>query len=270
MQLTNHTDLVSGYLWTNFTATGKQTLSNTNSTQAQLASTLTSELNTILQGGSIYDSTRFAAVNLSGRTRRLLLLNPTGSDLVRLNRFLIEDAYGGEINRLPSTLFDVSFYLPSQVGPLDALGFYTLLSGASSFVTWQIGLPVGATNQWMVQEFRNGGTNSTLLNWAPATGCWTLTEGTGNDERIETRTIVSNVVAGVTNAIETQQVSNGAGAVSDWTTEVYQEFGWGYELVTVTNDPGGANLVTRFTFNTDTNDQATYGKTASITYPDGF
>ncbi len=153
---------------------------------------------------------------------------------------------------------------------MDALGFYSLLSGASSFVTWQIGLPVGATNQWTVQEMRNGGTSTTLLNWAPSTGCWTLTEGTGNDERIETRTIVSNVVAGVTNAIETQQVSNGAGAVSDRTAEVYQQFGWGYELVAVTNDPGGANLVTRFTFNTDTNDQATYGKTASITYPDGF
>ena len=269
-QLTNHTDLVSGYLWTNFSATGQQTLLNRNSTQAQLASTLTTELNNIIEGTSIYDSTRFAGVSLSSRTQRLLVLSPTGGDLIRLNRFLIEDTYAGEINLLPSTQFDVSFYLPSAVGPPDSLGFYTLLSGASSFVTWQIGLPVGATNQWQVQEIRNGATNTTLLSWAPPTGCWTLTEGTGNDARIETRTIVSNVVAGVTNAIETQQVSNGAGVISDRTTEVYQGFDWGYEMIAVTNDPGGANLVTQFTFNTDSSDQATYGKASSITYPDGF
>jgi RHS repeat-associated protein len=270
IQLTNHTDLVSGYLWTNFTATGRQTLTNTNSTLPQLASTLSSELNTILQGPSIYNLNRFSGVSLMGRTKRLLLLNPTGADLVRLNRFLVEDTYSGEINRLASTLFAVNFYLPSQVGPLDSLGFFTLVPGASSFVRWQIGLPPGGTNQWQVQEVRNGATNVTLLSWAPATGCWTLTEGSGADARIETRTIVSNVVAGVTNAIETQQVSNGAGAVSDRTTEVYRQFDWGYEVVTVTNDPGGANLVTRFTFNTDANDQATFGKIASVTYPDGF
>ncbi len=269
-QLTNHVGLLSGYLWTNFSAGGKQVLLDTNSSPPRLASTIVSELNPILQAGPLYNLTRFFGVRLMGKTKRLLLLNPSGGALIILNRFLLEDGYAGEIARLASTQFDVSFYVPSQVGPLDSLGFYTLVPGATSFVTWRIGLPTGATNQWQVQEIRNGTTSTTLLAWTPTAGCWTLTRGTGNEARIETRTIVSNVVAGVTNCLETQQVRDGAGVVSDRTAELYQRFDWGYELVAVTNDPGGANLVTRFAFNTDPNNEATYKKLALVTYPDGF
>jgi RHS repeat-associated protein len=269
-KLTNHVDQVSLFLWTNFTLAAQNTLISPSTTVAQLQSTIIGQVNPILQGPSIYTSNRFAAVTLSGRTRRLLLKNPTGSDLIRLNRFLLEDAYPSDVARLSSSSFDLQFFTPAAVGPKDSLGFFTLLSGATSFVTWRIGLPDNTTNQWQVQEIRNGNTNTSLLQYTPGSGLWTLTRGTGNEARIETRTIVSNVVAGVTNCIETQQIKNGAGTVSDSTAEAYQKFGWGYELVNVTNDPGGANLVTQFTFNTDTNDLATYGQIASIVYPDGF
>lgn len=77
-------------------------------------------------------------------------------------------------------------------------------------------------------------------------------------------------MAGVTRAVETQEIKNGAGTLCDQTVEVFQKFDWGYELVAVTNDPGGANLVTQFTFFSDTNDAATCGKIESIIYPDGY
>ena len=82
--------------------------------------------------------------------------------------------------------------------------------------------------------------------------------------------VVTNTAQGTNYSTETQEVRNGAGALSDRTTEVYQHFDWGYELIAVTNDPGGANLVTSFTFNPNTNDLASGGKMISIVYPDGF
>ena len=273
-KLTNHNDLVSDFLWTHFSTNAQQVLTNINSTVEQIQSTLLGELNPILQGGCIYSNVNFEVVTLSGRTKRLLLRSLQdglqGEALVRLNRFLLEDAYPLEIARLRSTSFDIAFYTPAMVGPLDDLGFFTLQPSASSFATWRIGLPDGATNQWRLQEIRNATTNTTLLAYGPGAGLWTLTRGTGSDARAETRTIVTNSVSGTNFCTETQEVKNGTGTLSDRTTEVYQQFDWGYELVAVTNDPGGANLVTTFTFNGNTNDLAAGKKIVSIIYPDGF
>jgi RHS repeat-associated protein len=274
-------DLNSGFLWSRFSTNAQQVLTNTNSTVQQIQSTLLGELNPILQGPSIFNDLNFDVVPLSGRTRRMLLLNSLmvdgidglqGEALVRLNRFVLEDAFPQEIARLRSTSFDVAFYTPAMVGPLDDLGFFTLQPSASSFVTWRIGLPDGVTNQWRLQEIRNATTNTTLLAYGPGAGLWTLTRGAGTDARVETRTIVTNSVSGTNFCTETQEVKNGTGILSDRTTEVYQGFDWGYELATVTNDPGGADLVTQFTFNTSTNDGDlhTYGKIQSIRYPDGY
>jgi hypothetical protein len=267
--LTNHADAVSQFLWTNFSSTAQQTLI-TNPAVPTLQSTLVQQLNPILQGSSIYTSNRFIAVALSGKTRRLLLQNPSGSDLIRLNRFLVEDTYRGKILLLPSTAFALRFYTAALVGPLDALGYFTLTNNATAFVTWYLGLPAGGTNQWQVQEVRNSATNTTLLQFTPASGLWTLTRGSGNDARVETRTIVTNTASGTNYSTETQAVKNNAGTVCDQTVEVYQRFPWGYDLVTVTNDPAGAKLVTQFTFGCNTNDPPTYGRITSIVHPDGF
>lgn len=58
---------------------------------------LVSDFNTIIQGGTIYDGPRFAGVTLAPETAYLLGRNPSGIDLVRLNRLLIRDAYSTEI-----------------------------------------------------------------------------------------------------------------------------------------------------------------------------
>lgn len=272
--MTNHSDLLSGYLWSNLSAQAQAILAATNATFQQAQYILLTNFNGLIQAGPLYETNRFAPVSLSGRTRRLLLRNPQSGDLlVRLNRFLLEDAYPQGLARLRSSRFDLRFYIAALVGPQDALGFFTVAPNATPFVIWRMGLPDGASNRWELQEIRNGTTNTTLLAYGPSAGVWTLTRGTGGEARVETRTITTNTVSGVTRAVETVEITNGAGTVCDRVVEVFQKFDWGYELVTVTNDPGGANLVTSFTFNTATNsvfEEAAYGKIASIVYPDGF
>ena len=58
---------------------------------------LIDELNQLLLSGPIYDAGVFASVTLSSATQALLAQSPTGFDLVRLNRMLLDDAYSDEL-----------------------------------------------------------------------------------------------------------------------------------------------------------------------------
>lgn len=59
---------------------------------------LISDLNKILQAGSLYDAESFADIELSEQTDELLAQNPqSGEALVRLNRLLLSDAYPHEV-----------------------------------------------------------------------------------------------------------------------------------------------------------------------------
>ena len=99
--LTNSpTDAVSAFLWANFVADGKTALTNRSTTWEVQQTNLTLEINHILVGPSIYNSTRFAGVTLQTDTQQLLAQNPSGQPLVRLNRLLLRDAYSS------------SFYVP--------------------------------------------------------------------------------------------------------------------------------------------------------------
>ncbi|MGA2866768.1 MAG: hypothetical protein ABSF95_20025, partial [Verrucomicrobiota bacterium] len=267
---TNQPDPVSEYLWTNFSAQAQAVLTNTNSTLPQLQSTLVQQFDQIIQAGPIYDAGRFAGVSLPGRTRRLLLLNPQGDALVRLNRFLLEDAYPVELARLLSYGFQVEFYVSWQVGSVDSLGFFTVPPNESGFVIWRVDPPDLTTNNWRLQEIRNGLTNGTTLQYGGASQTWTLTQGAGAEARIETRAVTITTGGGVTNRMETQEIKSGQGTACTRNAEVYQGFPWAYELVAVTNDPGGANLVTRFTYGSDTNNQESYEQVLGIVYPDGY
>jgi RHS repeat-associated protein len=169
---------------------------------------------------------------------------------------------------LTTNSFKFSFYTPSMVGMRDQDGYFTLVADAKPYVVWMIDSPDGTTNQWRRREIRNDTTNITTLIYNK-TNLWTLTQGSGNEARIETRTITTNIVNDVTNRIETQEVRSGASVVSDRTTEVYQKFPWGYEIVAVTNAPGTANLVTTFGYSTNS-DSYDYRQLVFAQYPDGY
>jgi len=54
---------------------------------------LVKDVNQVLAGPSIYDRARFGGVTLRPETQRLVAANPTGQDVARLNKMLLEDAY---------------------------------------------------------------------------------------------------------------------------------------------------------------------------------
>lgn len=67
----------------------------------KLQEALLSELNRLLQAGTLYDAQVFADIELSEQTQALIAENPTeGETLVRLNRWLLADAYPYELASL--------------------------------------------------------------------------------------------------------------------------------------------------------------------------
>jgi hypothetical protein len=60
-------------------------------------SMLAKNLNKIISSGAVYDETRFSGVQLRPETKELLAKNPSGYDLERLNKLLLEDAYPAEL-----------------------------------------------------------------------------------------------------------------------------------------------------------------------------
>ena len=87
---------------------------------ASLVSDMVDALNALIAGPSIFDPVRFADVPLSASTLELLAANPTGADLVRLNRLLLEEAY-------PLPLADAAVALADGDAKLDRV---TLLGRA--------------------------------------------------------------------------------------------------------------------------------------------
>ena len=92
-------DPISQYLWNQLSATDQQVLSNATSTALQQKTVLIAALNQVLRGASIYQALRFGGIPLSEETLVLASQNPTGADLIRLNRLFLQDAYPGEIKQ---------------------------------------------------------------------------------------------------------------------------------------------------------------------------
>jgi subfamily B ATP-binding cassette protein MsbA len=65
---------------------------------------LVSELNLVLTGSSIYEPSRFAGVQLTPQTQRLMAAAPGTVETGRLNRFLLEDAFPLELAKNRSSL----------------------------------------------------------------------------------------------------------------------------------------------------------------------
>ena len=64
-----------------------------------LQTALETELNEILQSGSLYDEKRFENIELSEDVLKLIEDNPQGQDMIELNRLLLEEAYPQEIEK---------------------------------------------------------------------------------------------------------------------------------------------------------------------------
>jgi hypothetical protein len=89
-------DPISAYLWNQFSVSTQGLLTAVTSTPEQQKA-LIQAMDNILKGVLIFETVRFAGVILSPETVALQLQNPQGTDLIRLNRLLLEDAYPLEI-----------------------------------------------------------------------------------------------------------------------------------------------------------------------------
>lgn len=93
-------DPLSAYLKAQFTTATQQLLNGYNSTNLpspELQQALIAGLNVLLSGTSLYNPQRFQQVRLTRTTQTLIAQNPQGTDLLRLNRLLLEEAYPVEL-----------------------------------------------------------------------------------------------------------------------------------------------------------------------------
>ena len=100
-KLKDRADDLSKYLGSQLSPDTQKLLSNyDNGLNPKLQQALIDDLNKIIREQSIYEPQRFSNFTLSSESMSLLTENPQGSDLLRLNRMLLSEAYPQEIARL--------------------------------------------------------------------------------------------------------------------------------------------------------------------------
>jgi uncharacterized protein (TIGR03663 family) len=101
-RLKGHSDPVSAFLWQGLSNPEQALLTNyplSAASSFQLKETLVQALNKLVGGKSLYERERFQGILLRRETARLMGQSPTGANLARLNRLLLEDAYPPELSR---------------------------------------------------------------------------------------------------------------------------------------------------------------------------
>jgi H+/Cl- antiporter ClcA/predicted transcriptional regulator len=152
------TDAVSSYIAAQLSAPTRTLLTNyTGGPDPALKAALTEGFNHIIQGGSVYDPQRFSGVGLSSESSYLLGQKLEGSDLVRLNRALLLDAYRRELSGhygyseiTPALLFLAGLLLAKLLATLVTVG-----SGAVGGVftpTLFLGAALGAVFSLALRE----------------------------------------------------------------------------------------------------------------------
>lgn len=107
-------DPVSQFLGSRFSAGDWQELTNGAVSATKTSSVLAEKLNVLILFGPIYEESRFAGVKLSTQTRDFLAESPRGEPSIRLNRWLLHDAYPAEI-LAPSWLSEKLSWAPLGV-----------------------------------------------------------------------------------------------------------------------------------------------------------
>jgi membrane protein len=124
------------YLWdSRFSAAGKDVLTNQTRSVEERKAALSAELNKAVEGGPIYDASRFARILLSKRTRSLLDQDPQGPELARLNHSLLADAYPVGEDALDTVTSQITGYVSNfQSGKLGVTAVLALIFVAISLL----------------------------------------------------------------------------------------------------------------------------------------
>ena len=78
-------------------------LSHSSEDTKPVLSAVVKELNRIIDESSIYDPARFAGLQLRPETEQLARQNPSGQQLVHLNKLLLEDTYAADLKQAAAT-----------------------------------------------------------------------------------------------------------------------------------------------------------------------
>jgi hopanoid biosynthesis associated RND transporter like protein HpnN len=136
--LTNHTDAVSTYIYERLSPQTKDAMRRPAETnQLPLVQRLlATNLNVILTGPSIFDSSRFSGITLRPQTQQFLKTHDP-EKVVQLNRLLLEDAFPQEISRnnLEELLRALRDYRPF----IEQFTRTTNLATFFDMVNWQFG-----------------------------------------------------------------------------------------------------------------------------------
>ena len=84
---------LSQFIWSQFTLLERQYLADPSLALREKQLVLATALNRLIEGPALLDPQRFAGVNVTDDLRRAFDAKPTGMDLIRLNRRLLEGAY---------------------------------------------------------------------------------------------------------------------------------------------------------------------------------
>lgn len=174
--LTDQKDPVSAFVYQNLSESTRQSLKQPGPGVQQA---LAKDLNNLIQGPVIYDTNRFASVNLQPTTKDLLELhqkdvakvNKTPDEVqtaaetsLHLNRALLEDTYPSEVNKnlLPYWVFLIALFI---VG----MGFAMLQIAANPYVTILGPERTASSRLNLAQSFNSLGTTT-----GPLIGGWLI------------------------------------------------------------------------------------------------
>ena len=117
-------DPVSKYLHMQLSEETQSLLTTSNSDQipsVELLESLTNDINLVLQGEPIYESIRFGNINITDETDFLLNGIERTDNHLRLNRWLLQDAYPDEIEKSPNRGYVIDFqgqWIATDIGGL--------------------------------------------------------------------------------------------------------------------------------------------------------
>jgi hypothetical protein len=173
-KLAGKADAVSAYLTTRLNDQTKDSLAIYEATHSYqsgrvLLTNLVADFNVILDSPSLYGEKSFQSVVLRSETEKLLMSNPQGTDVRRLNRLLLEDAYQ-EISRRPGNSLrplDLG-WLRKEGGSVDPYRYPMRYAFPSLKPVGQIILGIdplaGAAAPHVTQSCANGATSLDITN----------------------------------------------------------------------------------------------------------